>query len=420
METTTKHKGSFGIWIFFLLSPFLTLIYSLKNYRHSFAKNIIWAFTIFYGFTFVIFNDEMDSERYKQWFINNVTNNLTFSQFLGTLYSVDNFSTGINVDIVEPILSYTVSTFTSDFRFLFAAYGLIIGFFYSRNLWYILDRVDFKARPLLLPLVMAFALIAPIWDLNGFRFCAATHIFLCGALPFLFEGKKKGLIICLLSILVHFSFVFPLTILGVYMLARNRFFIYYVFFISTMFITEINIDNINDFVSSNFPEVFQVRTAGYTSADRAQELRDDSASSTLNWYVKGHENVLKWLIIIFISVIFFRGKDYVQNHKNLLRLICFTLLLYGMSNLTSLVPSGGRFIALSNLFALAFIILYIQNGPKETVLTKLIPLAIPLLWLFIIVRFRMSLDTFGVSTLLGNPIIIMFFKGDYAIIQLIK
>ena len=162
-----------------------------------------------------------------------------------------------------------------------------------------------------------------------------------------------------------------------------------------------------------------MRTSGYTSVDRVQELRDDS-SVNLNWYVKGHENVLKWLIIIFISIIFFRGKDFVKHNKNLLRLICFTLLLYACANIASLVPSGGRFIALSNLFALAFIIFYVQNGPKETVITKLIPLAVPLLWLFIIVRMRMSLDTFGVSTVLGNPIVIMFFRGDTALINLIK
>lgn len=416
----TTRKGNLGIWIFFIFSPFLTVIYSLKNYRHTFAKNVIWAFTVFYGYTFIIFNEEMDSHRYREWFVKNASADLTFSQFLGTLYNVDNFSSGINIDIVEPILSYFVSLFTSDYRFLFAVYGLIVGYFYSRNLWYILDRVDFKAKPLLVPLVFAFALIAPIWDLNGFRFCAATHIFLMGTLPYLFEGKKKGLILSVLSITVHFSFVLPVVILLAYLLVGNRFFIFYIFFISSMFVREINVDKLNELISSNLPEVFQLRTSGYTSLDRAQELKEDSAKSNLNWYVKGHENVLKWLIIIFMSVIFFRGKDYVQNHKSLLRLMCFTLLLYGCANVAALVPSGGRFLSLSNLFALAFIILYVQNGPKETIITKLIPLAVPLLWLFIIVRFRMSLDTFGVSTILGNPIVIMFFRGDTALINLIK
>lgn len=412
-------RSNLGVWVFFLFSPFLAVLYSFKNYKHSFAKNIIWAFTVFYGYTFVFFNDEMDSTRYKQWFLDNVSNKLTFTDFLGTLFSTDNVAKGINIDILEPVLSYVVSLFTNDYRFLFAAYGFIVGYFYSRNLWYVLQRIDFKLKPLLLPLVVAFALIAPIWDLNGFRFCAATHIFLYGALPYLFEGKKKGLIICLLSITVHFSFVFPAAILLIYMIVGNRFFIFYMLFISSMFVKEINIENLNQLIASNFPEVFQMRTSGYTSSERSQELKEEG-NVGLNWYVRGHENVLKWLIIVFISIIFFRGKDFVQHHKDLLRLICFTLLLYACANVASLVPSGGRFIALSNLFALAFIILYVQNGPKETVITKLIPLAVPLLWLFIIVRMRMSLDTFGVSTVLGNPIVIMFFRGDTALINLIK
>ncbi|MBX7046481.1 MAG: EpsG family protein [Ignavibacteria bacterium] len=420
MSIRAEKKGNLGIWIFFILSPFLTVLYSIKHYKRSFAKNIIWAFTIFYGYTFVIFNDEMDSMRYKEWFLKNVTDNLTFSQFLGTLYSVDNFSTGISIDIVEPLLSYLVAQFTSDFRFLFAAYGLIVGFFYSRNIWYVLERIDFSSKKMLFPLLLCFAVIAPIWDLNGFRFCSATHIFLYGSLPFLFERDMKKLIFCLLSCLVHFSFVFPVIILIVYMILGNRFFIYYMIFIASMFVTSVNIEAVNEIVANNFPEVFQVRTSGYTNVERAKELKEDAASSNLNWYVKGHENVLKWLIIIFISVIFFRGKDFVRSHQNLLRLICFTLFLYGMSNVASLLPSGGRFIALSNLFAIVFIIFYVEIGPKETVLNKLIPLAVPMLWLFIIVRFRMSLDTFGVSTVLGNPIVIMFFQGDTALINLIK
>lgn len=415
----TTRKGNIGIWIFFIFSPFLTVLYSLKHYKQSFAKNIIWAFTVFYGYTFIVYN-KMDSTRYKEWFLINVSDKLSFGDFLGTLYSVDKFNSGINIDILEPIISYIISLFTSDYKFLFAAYGLIVGYFYSRNLWYLLERIDFKMKPILLPLIFCFALISPIWDLNGFRFCAATHVFLFGALPFLFEGKKKGLILVAASVLVHFSFVLPVVILIAYMLIGNRFFIYYVIFIASMFVTEINIDSLNNFITSNFPEVFQVRTSGYTSIDRAQELKDDSGNSSLNWYVKGHENVLKWLIIVFLSVIFFRGKDFLQKHKYLLRLICFSLLLYACANLASLVPSGGRFFSLSNLFALAFIILYIQTGPKETVLNKLVPLAVPLMWLFIIVRFRMSLDTFGLSTVLGNPIVIMFFRGDVALISLIK
>lgn len=403
-----------------MFSPVLTVIYSLRNYKQAFAKNVIWAFTVFYGYTFIIFNEGMDSDRYKQWFLTNVASNLSFPEYLATLFSLDNFSTGINLDIFEPILSYLVSQVTEDYRILFAAFGLVVGYFYSRNMWYILERVDFKAKPFLVTLVIAFALIAPIWDLNGFRFCAATHIFLMGTLPFLFEGKKKGLILSVLSIFVHFSFIFPVAVLLLYMLIGNRYFILYIFFISSLFVSEINLDSMNNFISSNFPEVFQVRVSGYISVDRVQELRVDAVSTELNWYVRGHDQIMKWLMIVFISLIFFRGKDFVKQHKNLLRLICFTMLMYGFSNFASLLPSGARFVTLSNFFALAFIILYIQNGPRETVLTKLVPLAVPLLWLFIIVRMRMSLDTFGVSTLLGNPIVIMFFQGDTAIINLIK
>jgi hypothetical protein len=94
--------------------------------------------------------------------------------------------------------------------------------------------------------------------------------------------------------------------------------------------------------------------------------------------------------------------------------------MYGWANISRLVPSGGRFITASNLFALAIIILYIQHGPKETLLSKIIPISIPILLLYCVIQVRISFDTMGVFTVLGNPVSVLFFNKDIAIINLIK
>ena len=43
-----------------------------------------------------------------------------------------------SIDFVEPLISTIVSSFTSNYKILFAIYGLIFGFFYSRNIWILL------------------------------------------------------------------------------------------------------------------------------------------------------------------------------------------------------------------------------------------------------------------------------------------
>jgi len=405
------------MWGLFILSPILSLFFALKNFRYASAKNIVWAFTVFYGFTFVISNEGMDANRYRDQFLDFTKVSLTFSQFTETLYDVESKS----VDVLNPAIQYLVSRFTDNPRFLFAAYGLIFGFFYSRNIWYILDRVGADLKPVVIPLIVTFAFLVPIWDLNGFRFNTSMHLFLFGILPYLFENKKSLLIVSLLSVFVHFSFLFPVLVFLSYLILGNRLYIFFFFFIGSMFITEINVDVIRDGIANNLPEVFQVRTSGYTSDEKIEARRNaSSADDKSAWFVKLYGAALKWLIIAFISAIFLRGKKYLSENKGMMSLYCFALYIYGWANISSILPSGGRFVTIAHLFSMALIILYVQNGPQETILRRLIPLSVPVLLLFFAVQMRIGFDTIGVFTIFGNPLTAMFFDGDIALIKLIK
>src|SRR6187399_1549775 len=56
MSKTTVNTG-YSHWYLYLLSPFLAGVLALKNYRASWAKNILWAFIVFFGFTFGAANE---------------------------------------------------------------------------------------------------------------------------------------------------------------------------------------------------------------------------------------------------------------------------------------------------------------------------------------------------------------------------
>src|SRR5258708_2586071 len=49
-----KSQASEAHWVLFLFLPFLAGAYSVWNFRAKWAKNIMWAFIVFYGFTFSI------------------------------------------------------------------------------------------------------------------------------------------------------------------------------------------------------------------------------------------------------------------------------------------------------------------------------------------------------------------------------
>jgi len=186
-----------------------------------------------------------------------------------------------------------------------------------------------------------------------------------------------------------------------------------------MFVSEVNVGIIGNTIEESLPKVFHQRSTGYIGEEKVEAFKEFTEDNR-NWYVTAHRNALKWVIIIFMSVIFFQSKVYLKEHKGMLRLLCFTLLFYGCVNVSSLVPSGARFIVEANLLALAFIILYVQNGPKETLIDKLIPFTIPVLLLFIVVKIRMGFDSIGVISIFGNPLFLFFFDTDVALITLFK
>ena len=410
----TSKKNSI---ILFLIWPFFALTYAISNYKAVWAKDIIWFFVIFYGFTMTV-NDTgegtMDANRYRSKFTNMAAKEVNFSEIVANFYDEEDES----LDVLETIISFSLSRVTNNPQVLFAVFGLIFGFFYSRNIWYLVDRVNRKIVRENIPILFTFASIVGFWFINGFRFWTATHIFLFGALPFLFEGKKKFLWISALSVLMHFSYLFPLGILLIYIFAGNRSLLYFILFIITFFIKELDLKAVGDFLTNNLPDIFLPKVKSYTNTDYAEGLTDIFEKA--NWYVRLFNDALKWSVWAFLIAVFFTGKNYLNKNKKYKNLFSFTLLLYSVSNILSLVPSGGRFLSLSNLFSIAFIFLYVQHAPRGKTIRMLITVAVPALALFTIVSIRVAFDTMGILSVFGNPLLSLVFKLDITLIELVK
>jgi hypothetical protein len=184
MLQSTRSKNSFRVFIVFLFWPILALRLSIINRDKEWAKNIFWIFCVYYGYTFIIPNVGSDAYSYAQTFHEFGLKCISISDMLSSLFKDK------NVDVLQPVISYTVSRFTNDSRILFATYALIFGYFYTNNLWYLFEKIDKKSSFILGVYILVFALICPIWRINGFRFWTATHIFLFGLLPYLLDGNK--------------------------------------------------------------------------------------------------------------------------------------------------------------------------------------------------------------------------------------
>lgn len=408
-----KLENTIYAYFIFMIWPFLSIGLAIWQYKEKWAKNIIWVFIVFYSFTFVISREGIDASRYRDSFIDYTEESYSNSEFYDTLYSEETN----NIDILHPLLSYIVSKFTNDYRVLFAVFGLIFGYFYSRNIWYLLN----KARPFLktinIPIIVTFAFIIGFWQINGFRFWTAAHMFFFSVLPYLIEGKKKYLWLSVLTILVHFSFIIPVFILLSYIFLGNRLKVFFSFFLVSLFISEINFEVLNNYLSF-FPEVFAIRSGSYINEE--YKMLRAARSLNINWYVLYYAKALRWVVIGLIILIYFKGNNFFKENKKFLNLFSFSLLFYGIANIISNIPSGSRFITIANLFMVAFIFFYLQFQNKDTITKMFVYISLPALLLFNIVSIRNGFDTIGLLAVIGNPVIALLLESNIALIDLIK
>ena len=304
-----ERKSLISAWVFFFINPFCASIVALVNYRESFAKNIIWLFVAFYGFTMVISDEGMDANRYKDNFITLASSKTSAKDFIDLLYQE-----GSNyVDAAQPLITFFVSRLANDPRILFAVFGLVFGYFYSRNIWYLLDRAGPQIKKSNLIFIFVFAIIIGFWQINGFRMYTAAHVFFFGAIQYLIDNKKGGIAIASLSVFFHYSFILPTTILLLFIAIPKKAAWFYWIFVVSFFISEVNIPILSDTLTNILPGVFHEKIAGYTSDVYIDAIANDL--TTKNWRFVFYAISIKWVVTGFLSLIYFFGTKYVKERK---------------------------------------------------------------------------------------------------------
>jgi hypothetical protein len=428
--TATKKKlqASDSHWFLFILFPFFSVLTALKSFRASWAKNVVWAFVVFYGFTFAIGKESTDSDinRYVDELREMYKKDFTLDEF------VRFFSESGEADVGRTLIAVIVSRFSQSQQVLTAVYGFIFGFFFTRNLWYIFDRLKGKMKWVTIIMLLVFFLVNPFWNINGFRFNTAVHIFIYGLLPYLIENKKKSLVFCFLSVLMHFSFLLPIAVLLIYLAAGNRLTAYFIFFIISTFISNINITELNKSLEENLPEVFLERSQKYRDEDRVNEFRevreDDTgvAASRVddavdqNWYVIYYNRALYASVSLILIAMYAFGRRKLLGSGWLLNMYCFSLLIFGVANIMYSLPSGERFLMIAILTSVALIIFYLQNQVYETYINNTVLIVTPFLLLYAIVALRTGLYSISLTTILGNPILAIFTNYNLSLNDLIK
>jgi hypothetical protein len=398
--------------ILFLISPFIGVIQAFKHFRENWAKNSIWFFVSFYGFT-MFRPEEMDSYRYVLKLKLLYDSPLTWEVFKSSFFTEE----GGSIDIYEPVITYFLSLFTDNGNILFCVFGLVFGYFYSRNIWLLLESAkQARMNKMLWVIIFTFAFVIGFWELNGVRMWTAAHIFFYGAYHLIIKGNKKGFFIAAASMLVHFSFAMPVALLAFFVFVKLPWRILYFIFIASFFVSELNIGFVGSFMSRLAPEFLLPKISSYTSDEYVETV---AAGPIGNWYVRYYTKSLGWAIFIMVSTIYFSGLTLLKSNKKFSDFFSFTLLFLTFGNLMSQMPSGGRYLTIARLFAMALMFLfYILYDNK--LYKKRMAFVSPLLVFYIIISVRVAFDTVTFGTLLTNPIIAAFLNEPIPLINFIK
>lgn len=336
--------------ILFIIWPFLAFITALVNYGQKNSRKVVYIFLIYYGLTFVLGNIGVDAERYAMALKD--TAELPFSDFfiiLGGLY------TDTTVDIIQPLVTFFVSRFTSNHNILFAVWCGIFGFFYLKSVNLLHDRYREKPGWNAFIFMAFFVMIMPITTVGGIRMPIATWVFFYGAFHVILYRDAKYLLVALSASLIHWSFLSANAVLLIYFFAGNRNFIYAPIAI-TSFILPRLLAPIFQTMALTLGGPIQNRYESYSSEGFILGMEESAQQSS--WFINLSDDLCFYFFILAIIYIQILDRKMMidKPEKNL---FSFLLLFLSFVNFGKVIPTfGSRFQDTFYLFSTLYLFLY--------------------------------------------------------------
>lgn len=386
------------LYLLALFAPFVAALLALRHPRDPEARNLIWIFVIYFGAVFYIAPDSSaDSARYAIWLKAMYANGIDLHALLASFFKEGSR----NQDIYQPLLTFLVSRFTDNHAALFAAFGVVFGYAYSRNIWFLVDRLPPRTGPLLIFLLFAFAFLVDIGSgLNGVRMWTALHVFAFGILNYCATRKYRYLLVLALTPLIHFSFWLACIVAFAWLFARRLGLPIYVFFVVSYFGVVLDLGALKS-VIGYLPLPIEERTASYvSSAELDPDAMMEQAQAAI-WFLRLNVQLLSTFFLVSVSWMVWRG---CLRHPGLVRnLLTFGMLMYAVMNLISYVPSLGRFYYLAELILLAALILFLAGRPPRARQdAQVIGVLAGLLALNLALGVRFTLEFASIWLFLGN------------------
>jgi hypothetical protein len=398
-----RHNNKAYLFIIFLMSPVIALIYAVKNFSNKRYHVIILMFAFLYGYTFLIIPDS-DSVRY-QFYYQGVAQ-YTWPDFLYQILNVYSDSTGYS-DIYMLSLSFLCTRFDANFQIFMGIHSVIYFSLLIGIAITILENISkFDYKRYLVYFIGALTLYSLATGIIGIRFPIGVMVFSYFTLKYIFSNKLKYVILGGLSFLCHISLVpVCLGLLLFYLLSFVKGFRLKLFFVLLFLITLTNI-NITDVAEGVDSDVITDKVGSYTNEDFIKGREDHTKK--WNWYVQlrmvaGYNFLIAALFLSRLKIFKLKTNETI-NKFFLLTLIFLGIAVFNSTYLDSISNRYNHFFNFICLLYLFFLFSF----------NKTTRLSVSLKWIFlfililnILIGLRADSYTFDVIRLTLSPIFII-------------
>ena len=334
-----NHRASKAI--LFILNPFISAIFSLKDIRDGVSHRFLYLWFLIFGIGFCAISEVADSFRYVEKFM--IEHNYTWSQYMMEINEYFTFESNIK-DIYTLTVNFFVGRFTNNYHWTYFIYAAVFGFFYIKSLKIFLRHNNVSNNIVFYALLFMFCYSNPIYNINGVRFWTAAWIGVYVALSVFVEKDYKKLPLLILLPLVHGSSVIWVVIMAIALLLSRFQNITIGLFIASSFVSAVSYLNIMNDYSYLLPQFLQNQIWSYTESEMALKRL-----SGVSQYGKAYADFLIALpgyFQILLSYLLILNRKEINRDKRAGYVLTIMLALAAITNFLSGIPSMGRFKSL--------------------------------------------------------------------------
>ena len=345
--------------IVFLISPALAIIPAVRKFHSRYSRLLLVIFIGLFGFH-MVFSRTSDGTRHKESL--NQYESKTWGDFFGEAWSIVQLKP-VEIrprfdqeDLYLHALTFAVSRFTTDGRWMFMVVGLVYGFFYITGIQRIHRLIQGKLDFTLINLFILFVLWRSLDGMSGIRFFTGTWVLFNGAAGFFETGKKRHLALALSAPLFHVGHFLTAPALLVVVFAGIRPLLYTGLFLASFTFTFIEVGTFKELASTT--EVGEAKMDDYISED--VQVDYFQARGRQSFHARWSQTAGKAVItILFLFSIFATGYlKRLPGDRMVLGLASYGLILMTISNMAYFsFAINLRVMITAGLFILSYLIL---------------------------------------------------------------